>query len=68
MNVIKSYRTANELTQEQFGRLAGVQKAAVCKWEDGIKVPPLRAIMIEKKTKGELPRWRIRPDLWDAPR
>lgn len=67
MNVIREYRDEKKLTQEQFGNLAGVKKAAVCKWEDGIPVPPMRAIVIEEKTDGELPRWRIRPDLWEAP-
>lgn len=68
MSAIRKYREQKKLTQEQFGRLAGVQKAAVSKWEDGLLVPPMRAIVIEKKTKGELPRWLVRPDLWSAPR
>lgn len=67
MNAIKEYRDQKGLTLEQFGALAGVQKAAVWKWEEGTPVPPMRAIIIEEKTDGELPRWRVRPDLWEAP-
>jgi len=67
-NAISKFRRAKNLTLEQFGNLVGVQKAAVSKWEKGIAGPsPTKAIEIERATEGELPRWQVRPDLWQEP-
>jgi len=55
------------LTQEQLGDLIGVKKALVSKWEKGKAPTPLKAIEIEEATEGKVPRWRTRPDLWEAP-
>jgi len=67
-NAISDFRRSKNLTLEQFGHLVGVQKAAVSKWEKGIAGPsPALAIEIEKATNGQLSRWDVRPDLWDAP-
>lgn len=64
---IKAYRTRRGLTLAQMGALIGVGKAAVFKWEHGIRPPASRAIDIELATEGELPRWDLRPDLWPPP-
>lgn len=69
-NPIKAFRSAKNMTQEQFGRLVGVEKAAVSKWEAGIKPSPEAAKRIEETTGGEISRAAMRPDLWgsDTPR
>jgi DNA-binding transcriptional regulator YdaS (Cro superfamily) len=64
---IKVYRKRRNLTLAGMGALIGVGKAAVFKWEHGIRPPPSRAIEIEAATNGELPRWDLRPDLWPPP-
>lgn len=35
MNRLKEIRVQNKITQEELGRLLGVQKAAICKYETG---------------------------------
>ena len=67
MSAIRDFRLIRNMTQEQLGQLIGVQKAAVSKWEAGIPPSACSAIKIEQATNGELPKWKIRPDLWDAP-
>ena len=64
---IKAYRKRCGLTLAEMGALIGVGKAAVFKWEHGVSPPPSRAIEFEIATKGELPRWDLRPDLWSPP-
>lgn len=41
---IKDLRTYNNLTQLEFGRIAGVSDKAVSTWEAGIKEPRMGAI------------------------
>lgn len=41
---IKLIREKNNLTQEEFGRLVGVTRSAVSKWERGISDPPIDSI------------------------
>lgn len=67
MSLIQTFRKSQNLTQEQFGELLGVKKALVSKWEHGVKPSPRMAVELDEKTGGKLPRWMIRPDLWDAP-
>ena len=63
--IMRTYRTANKLTLEQFGARFGVHKTTVMRWEaDG--PPAERALEIEKATG--VPRWQLRPDLWDEPK
>tara|TARA_R110000868_G_scaffold399585_1_gene673427 strand:- start:7760 stop:8089 length:330 start_codon:yes stop_codon:yes gene_type:complete len=62
---IAEYRKRNNLTLEEFGILAGVQKAAVCKWENGHSVPSVTASKkIDIATSGALPKAVLRPDVW----
>ena len=68
-NIIKQFREARGLTQEQLGELVGVKKAAVCKWEadDDVVPSPMIAIRLEEVSGGVLARWMTRPDLWEPP-
>ena len=38
---IKAYRSENNLTQKDFGKLIGVSAQAVCKWEQNIGCPDI---------------------------
>lgn len=67
MNIIRKFRKQRGLTQEQLGEMVGVKKALVSKWEHGLKPAPLCAVRLHDATSGELPKWEIRPDLWEAP-
>lgn len=41
---IKYLRVTHDLTQDEFGRIAGVSGKAVCTWEKGIKEPRMGAL------------------------
>ena len=41
---IKKLREKHDLTQEQFGKIAGVSAMAVSQWENGRAVPRMTAI------------------------
>lgn len=68
-NIIKQFRETRGWTQEQLGKLVGVKKAAVSKWEadDNVVPSPAVAIRLEEVSGGVLARWMTRPDLWEAP-
>jgi len=66
-NPIQAYREAKGLTQEQLADMAGVQKAAVSKWEKGVLPSFESAKKLHDATDGALPRWELRPDIWDRP-
>lgn len=61
------YRERRGLTLAQLGKLLGAGRGTVFKWENGQGPRPARAIEIEHATKGEFPRWTLRPDLWSPP-
>ena len=42
---IKKARKTLGITQEQFGKLAGVSKGAVSQWENDLTSPDLKAVM-----------------------
>lgn len=48
--LIKSARTERGLTQEELGRLVGVQKSAVAKWENG-RVSEIKRSKLNRLTK-----------------
>lgn len=55
--------------QRRLGQLIGVAQQTVSFWlTTGAKIPAEKAVELERATKGEIPRWLSRPDLWDAPR
>lgn len=60
---ITRYRAANKLTLEEFGKLVGVGRAAVFKWE-ARKVPAERVRQIEAVTG--IPASDLRPDLFPS--
>lgn len=64
---IAEYRQSHGLTLEAFGKLVGVEKAAVSKWEDGRGPSIENAKAIEEATAGALPKHVTRPDVWPAP-
>lgn len=42
--IIKEYRTKNNLTQAAFGKIVGVNKQTVSKWENGVLQPSTKKI------------------------
>lgn len=58
---ITRYRRDNAMTLEAFGKLVGVGRAAVCKWE-ARKVPAERVRQIEAVTG--IPATTLRPDIF----
>ena len=54
--------------QRRLGELIGVAQQTVSFWlTTNAKIPAEKAIVLERATKGNIPRWVSRPDLWDAP-
>jgi len=66
-NPIRAYRNNQGLTQSQLAELVGVKKAAVSKWEVGNGPSAAAAIRLEQVSDGAVPRWLVRPDLWERP-
>lgn len=60
---LRSYRESKSLTLAQVGRLFGVHKTTVLRWEEN-GVPAERVIEIETKTR--IARQRLRPDLYPS--
>lgn len=54
---IKNTRLEWELNQTEFGKLAGVSKAAVSQWENGITKPERDALLNLQKKKRLSPDW-----------
>lgn len=54
---IKQVRKRLELTQEAFGKLAEVSKAAVSYWESGQTKPERDALLNLKRKRGISPEW-----------
>lgn len=61
---LRQYIKKHDLTQEQCGRRLGVSQAMVSQWLKGDPITADRAVAIEKKTKGEILREDLRPDLF----
>lgn len=63
--VIEKYLKKHGLSQKQFGLQVGVSQGMVNQWLKGIRrVSPERAIVIEKKTGGELTRKALCPEVF----
>ena len=60
-NSLRTYRLQNDMTLSDLGRLVGVRRAAVCKWERK-RVPAERVLDVERVTG--IPRHELRPDLY----
>jgi DNA-binding transcriptional regulator YdaS (Cro superfamily) len=56
-------------SQEKLADMMGVRQGSISYWKNANKpIPAESAVQLEKNTKGAFPRWRCRPDLWDAPK
>ena len=65
---IKTYISSRKMTQAQFGSLVGVSQALVSLWLSGKKQIDVEyAISIEAKTRKQVRRHELRPDIWPAP-
>lgn len=57
--------------QAELARLCKVNRATITKARDSVAAgEPIKAELakaIERATKGAVPAYRFRPDLWDAP-
>lgn len=63
---MKAYRTLHGLNQTEFGRMIGVTKAEVSRYEGGQRqIPASRAVRIERVTG--IPRIKMRPDIFGDP-
>jgi len=67
---IKAYLKKYQLSQQQFGKRIGVSQGLVWQWLEGrTRITAERALVIEGKTRGEIGRHDLRPDLFSkAPR
>lgn len=66
---IRAYLQKHKLTHEEFGQKVGVSKGLVWQWLNGRTVITAeRAKDIEQKTKGEIRRHDLRPDVFDKVR
>jgi len=66
---ISAYLEKHKLSQEQFAKLLGVSQGLVWQWLEGkTRITAERAKEIEGKTRGEITRHDLRPDLFDRAR
>lgn len=54
-------------SEEKLSRAAGFSQNAINQAKKRGRISAELAVGIERATNGEIPRWQIRPDLWDAP-
>lgn len=59
----ETYCRRHGLTQSQFGKLVGLDKATISRLFNGIPISIKNAIKIELKTSGAVTRADVRPDL-----
>lgn len=53
-------------SQSAIAELLGVPKSTVSYWSR-VGLPAEQAVALEKATEGMVPRWLVRPDLWEQP-
>src|SRR5215211_1860438 len=53
--------------EAKLGRACGVSQGAIWKAKRAGRVSADLAVAIERATSERVPRWRLRPDLWDPP-
>jgi DNA-binding transcriptional regulator YdaS (Cro superfamily) len=54
-------------SETKLATACGVSQAAIWKAKKAGRVSADLAVKIESATNKAIPRWRLRPDLWDAP-
>ena len=54
-------------SEAALGDACGVTQAAISMAKFRGRVSAELAAAIERATHGEIPRWKLRPDLWEAP-
>jgi DNA-binding transcriptional regulator YdaS (Cro superfamily) len=54
-------------SQARLGELCGVSQNAIWSARQAGRVSAELAVGIDGATGGKVPRWKLRPDLWDAP-
>jgi DNA-binding transcriptional regulator YdaS (Cro superfamily) len=54
-------------SEAKLAEAAGVSQPAINKAKKAARVSADLAIKIESATQGAVPRWALRPDLWDRP-
>lgn len=65
MQVILSYMERHSLSQAAFGKLVGRSQGMVWQWLSGYRpISPEAARDIEKRTRGEIRRHQLRPDIF----
>lgn len=63
---IKEY--CEKYGQKHLAELMDVTVGMVSHWVTGrVRITAERAVELEEATKGEIPKWGTRPDLWDKP-
>jgi DNA-binding transcriptional regulator YdaS (Cro superfamily) len=55
-------------SEAKLAAAAGVSQPAIHKAKNAKRVSAELAARIESATDGKIPRWKLRPDLWDAPK
>ncbi|MCL4525208.1 MAG: helix-turn-helix domain-containing protein [Gammaproteobacteria bacterium] len=55
-------------TQATLARSLGVTPGMIYQWLSGRRrIGAETAVRIEQATQGAIPRWELRPDLWERP-
>jgi DNA-binding transcriptional regulator YdaS (Cro superfamily) len=69
MNNAKTYDAvvAQIGSQAELARLLGKRQSTVSYWRKS-GIPAEQAVSLEKATKGMIPLWVSRPDLWSRPK
>lgn len=63
---IQAYLRKHTLTQEDFAQKLGCSQGLIWQWINGrTRITAEWAKEIERKTKGEVPRHELRPDIFD---
>jgi len=65
MKELRAYLSAHGLSATEFAEIVGAAQPTISRILNGKRRPsPKLASKIEKKTRGEVPRHVLRPDLW----
>ncbi|MBU2852924.1 transcriptional regulator [Acidithiobacillus ferriphilus] len=54
-------------SQRRLALALNLSPMAISHWMKTQQVPYDKAIRIEQATQGAVPRWELRPDLWERP-